>query len=179
MATPNYNEQSAKDTPGKTYRRIRYLGIWNPEVGIPHVDILEADAAFIDGVKTKIRDSGGDSGRVVDAAELDRMVELRNPATDEIVPGQAFPVKLLHAMLYSYGRDCQAIRDCREPAITVYGIDAQGYSTGANQTITCNLYGGHTIPDGFVRTPPPPIPPASPAGTRAKWDGSKWIITTA
>lgn len=180
MAAPNYNETLARENPGKTYRRTRYIGVWNPEVGTPHVDILEADAAFMEGAdgkltKTRIRESGGDAGRLVDAAEIARTIQLLNPADDTVIPGQTFTVGQLYAMLYSYARDCQHVRDSREPPLQVYGVDANGFSTGEVRYVPCNLYGGHTIPDGFVSTAPPKLPvPAD--GSRAQWNGTAWSI---
>ena len=111
---PNYNEQSAKDIPGTTYRRVRYIGIWNPTTGPAQIQILEADALFINGAKRNLDEGVGGitlSLENTDAATLNAPIQLKNPVSDEVIEGQTFTRAQLWAMLYSWAREEQTARD--------------------------------------------------------------------
>lgn len=113
---PNYNEQSAKDTPGTAFRRVRYIGIWNPPTGPAQLQILEADALFINGVKRHLDENVGGmmaSLSLTDTEKLNAPIQLKNPVTDAVVEGQTFTRAQLWAMLYSWARDEQQARDSR------------------------------------------------------------------
>ena len=117
MSAPNYNEQSARDNPGTTYRRTRYIGIRNNPTGPALVEILEADALFINGVKEHLREGVGglnESIDTTDPAALARSFPLRNPATDAVIPGQTATVGQALAIIYAYARDQQVLRDAKE-----------------------------------------------------------------
>ena len=111
---PNYSEDVARQNPGSTYRRVRYIGIWNPPVGLPSVDLLEADTLIRDGVKEHLKEGvGGDAGGVIDQAEQDRQFQLRNPFTNELIPGQFATGAQVQVMLYSWAVSRMELRDQR------------------------------------------------------------------
>lgn len=114
---PNYNEQLAWDTPGKTYRRVRYIGIWNNPDGSATVQLLESDAAFIDGVKTNIRESVGGITFSINTKNMEDLLhqfQLRNPSSDALVDGSNANYAEVLALLYSMCRDRCLMRDAAD-----------------------------------------------------------------
>ena len=114
--TTNYSESSAK-ADNSTYRRVRYIGIWNPPSGAPHFQILEADAAFLGADKSKkvhIDESvGGITAQVpvTDAAKMTRPIPVRDLGTDAIIEGETFTRAKLMQYLYAWAREEQLDRD--------------------------------------------------------------------
>lgn len=110
---PSYNEQSAKDTPGTTYRRVRYIGIWNPPSGPARIQVLEADAMFVQGVKRHLDENVGGlhlSLSLSDEAKLSEPIPLKDPSTNEDL-AHSFTRAQLWAMLYSWAQFEQQARD--------------------------------------------------------------------
>ena len=109
----NYSESSAK-ADNSTYRRVRYIGIWNPPTGPAQLQILEADALFINGVKRHLDENVGGINLTLSPDDTEAMTEaipLKNPQTDAVVEGQTFTRAQLWAMLYSWAQHEQATRD--------------------------------------------------------------------
>ncbi|MCK6488809.1 MAG: hypothetical protein L6R48_10855 [Planctomycetes bacterium] len=130
---PNYSEDVARQNPGSTYRRVRYIGIWNPPFGLPSVDVLEADTLIRDGAKEHLNEgSGGDAGGVIDQAEQGRQFQLRNPLTDELIPGQFATAAQVQVMLYSWARSRQELRDQRRSdAVAARKAEAEAAAAAA------------------------------------------------
>jgi hypothetical protein len=114
MSTPNYNEQSARDNPGTTYRRTRYFGSWNNPDATAQVQILEADAIFVGGKKRHLDESVGglaDSFSLADDQVLDAPFPILDPATNAPIPGAFGTRRELYKMMYAYNAMLRAQRD--------------------------------------------------------------------
>ena len=105
----NYNELSATANPSP-YRRVHYLGISNPPMGWPTVEILEADSVILNGVKRHLPEIVGGINVTVDATALADEFPLLNPADDTPLGATASGAQLF-AFLYSWARHQQVKRD--------------------------------------------------------------------
>ena len=113
----NYSEPAALSNPGTTYRRTRYIGIHNNTDSTAAIQILEADAAFINAKKVNI--DGGVGGisetiNLADPAQLLATFPLRDPTTDALITGASASVGQAFAILYSYSRAKQTARDAAQ-----------------------------------------------------------------
>jgi hypothetical protein len=109
----NYSESSAA-TNHDTYRRVRYIGIWNPATGTPRFQILEADAAFIGGKKVHIDENVGGIQSVVPITSMSEMsepIQVRDMASDELIDGEFITRQKLMQYFYSWARHEQIKRD--------------------------------------------------------------------
>ena len=109
----NYSEAVAASN-NDTYRRVRYIGIWNPAAATPRFQILEADAAFVGGKKVHIDENVGGIVSVVPITSLSEMTEpiqVRDMSSDEQVDGEFITRQKLMQYLYSWARHEQLERD--------------------------------------------------------------------
>lgn len=169
---PNYNEALAKAVPGTPYRRVRFIGIANDKSGIPHVQLVEEDVAYLaDGSTTPVQGGYAETISVpVDAAELARAFGLLNPADDTAIPGEGTGGQIF-MLLYSWARSHQRKRDAYQPPKRAFAFDADGTYTGS-VWVACNEDGSFTLPPNTTFT----TPPAAYLSQEAKWDGTAWTI---
>lgn len=105
----NYNELSATANT-VPYRRVHYIGISNPPMGWPTVELLEADSIILNGVKQHLPEIVGGINTTVDAAALAEEFPLLNPSDDTPLGGTVSGGQLF-AFLYSWARHQQGKRD--------------------------------------------------------------------
>jgi hypothetical protein len=101
------NKYAPTQNPGDTRTRARYIGIWNPLVGQPTIDILEQQVVRLADGERVLADTPGITGIPFDPAEV---VELRHPETDEML-GQTTTAGAIMAGVYSWCRGRQERRD--------------------------------------------------------------------
>jgi hypothetical protein len=107
----NYSEQSATAT-AQPYKRVRHIDIRNPPVGLPSVNILEAEAVALNGTKVHLNEHGSIDVRI-DAAAQAEVFPILNPADDQPLGGTASGAQLM-ALIYSWARHQQGKRDAAQ-----------------------------------------------------------------
>ena len=112
MTAPNYNEQSAQTT-ATPYRRVWYIGFWNPEYGPARAELSEAEALYVNGKRTHIKQQSRNFYDSVDQSDTAGLAaktfDLRHPETDAVIGSMSY-LDLLIA-LRSYGRHKQREAD--------------------------------------------------------------------
>jgi hypothetical protein len=117
MTTPNYDESSATAT-AVPYRRVRYVGIWNDPGGTARCEMQEADTLIVNGKKIHVQEGAGqlsESLDLTDDAKLDEPFQLRDPATNALIPGLFGTRRQILGLLYGYAGHLREVRDAQVP----------------------------------------------------------------
>jgi hypothetical protein len=108
--------------PGDIRRRTRYIGIWTPgdertfaEIAAnpagapkPSIEVLEQDFVRLADREKKLTDLGSVPVGAFDPSES---FPVRDPTTDELIPGATATVGQAMALIYSWVRAKQTARD--------------------------------------------------------------------